>query len=470
MHSLLEIQKEGKLFANQYLLIKNVGRRGFIELWEVVDNLTKITQRIQVFDDQYILLKSIGKGGFSEVWLAKDSVSLVEFAIKIYSQTADLDDDGIAEFRKEFAVMCSLYNTNLLRPQTFNVSGRYPYLVLPFCKNGSANGLIGRMSEDDLWNFIKDVSYGLSYLHSRERPIIHRDIKPLNILINDQKQYLISDFGISTNLIRTMSRTQNDVVGTLQYMGSECHPKVGETKAPNPIIANDIWAFGATLYELATGTVPFGDYGGLTQRSLHKVPVIKKDYSQKLKDLIYLCLSEEPWDRPSADEIYEIARSKGEIHVSHPKHGQWKKAAGALAVFALLLVIVYFYPFKTPDPPIHEASDSLMLSKIDEANNIVNEQWQRSDRYDNFAKSYTISIIEAAIMHNQAMALQVSHDSIRLKAEKSWKQSQSIINKSYMQLDSLEQYYRAIPVVSVADSFAKRRMELEQYTTIKSIK
>ena len=68
------------------------------------------------------------------------------------------------------------------------------------------------------------------------------------------------------------------------------------------------------------------------------------------------------------------------------------------------------------------------------------------------------------------MALQVSHDSIRLKAEKSWKQSQSIINKSYMQLDSLEQYYRAIPVVSVADSFAKRRMELEQYTTIKSIK
>jgi len=54
-----------------------------------------------LFANRYNLLHLIGIGGFSEVWLAKDSVSLVEFAIKIYSQTADLDDDGIAEFRKE---------------------------------------------------------------------------------------------------------------------------------------------------------------------------------------------------------------------------------------------------------------------------------------------------------------------------------------------------------------------------------
>ncbi len=470
MQTLQDIHKSGKQFANRYLLRNNKGRRGFVDLWEVSDYHTGETKLLQIFDEQYILIKLIGKGGFSEVWLAQDSVSLLEFAIKIYSQTDSLDEDGIQEFRKEFAMMCELNNSNLLHPQTFNITGRYPYIVLPYCKNGSANDLIGRMTEEELWRFISDVSNGLSYLHSRETPIIHRDIKPLNILINNQHQYLISDFGISTNLRKAMSKTQKDVIGTLQYMGAECHPRSGETKVPKPIISNDIWSFGATLYELATGSVPFGDYGGLTQRSVHKVPEIKKNYSPKLKNLIYLCLSEEPWNRPSADEIYKIAHGMKPIPSPTP-FSRIKKIILA-SVFFVLLLLAIFAVYKSdwggnpPKPPYQ--LDSLMLSKINEANAIVIEQCGRTDRYDNFAAVFIQRISDAVLLKQQAMSLNVSDDSVKYKAEKSWEKSQELINNSYIQLDSMERYYRSIPVISVADSFAKRRIEMEKYITSKT--
>ena len=71
---------------------------------------------------------------------------------------------------------------------------------MPYCSNGSSATLIGKMSEKQIWHFIRDVSCGLMFLHSQNPPIIHQDIKPDNILIGDDGKFIISDFGISRKL------------------------------------------------------------------------------------------------------------------------------------------------------------------------------------------------------------------------------------------------------------------------------
>ena len=154
-----------------------------------------------IIQNRYRLLRKLGRGSFGEVWAAHDDVADVEVAVKIY---VALDDNGIEEFRTEFRTVSTLIHTNILRPEHYDVYGSRPFLVMPLCR-GSVQEQVGGMSEPELWRFIRDVSSGLAYLHGHE--ILHRDIKPDNILINSDGDYVISDFGISTRMRSTMRRS-----------------------------------------------------------------------------------------------------------------------------------------------------------------------------------------------------------------------------------------------------------------------
>ena len=102
---------------------------------------------------------------------------------------------------------------------------------MPYCPKGSSASLKGKMSEKQIWRFIRDVSCGLMFLHNQNPPIIHQDIKPDNILINDENRYMITDFGISARIRSTLRRNQGQESsgGTLAYMGPE---RFGPSPAP----------------------------------------------------------------------------------------------------------------------------------------------------------------------------------------------------------------------------------------------
>lgn len=259
--------------------------------------------------DRYELLKPLGRGGFSEVWLAKDRLTDVNVAIKIYAPGMGLDDAGISLFTQEFSLVFDMNHTNLLHPTHYDCWERMPYLILPFCKNGSAFKYIADgngISESECWNLLHDVAEGLAYLHAKTPPIIHQDIKPDNILINDENHYMITDFGISARIRSTLRRNkgQDTSGGTLAYMGPERF-----SSTPTPIMASDIWSLGATIYELMTGMPPYGDHGGILQKNGAEIPLIEADFSQALKDIVYKCLSQAPWDRPTARQIADYTYS-----------------------------------------------------------------------------------------------------------------------------------------------------------------
>ncbi len=255
----------------------------------------------KLFAHRYRLKQLLGRGGFSEVWLAEDTLTGLEVALKVYAPGGGMDERGVQLFSSEFSLVFNLNHSNLLKPTYYDTFERMPYLVLPYCELGSAANLIGQLDEQSAWRFLHDMTCGLEYLHSQEPPVIHQDIKPDNILLDHSGRYLLTDFGISikarNTLRKSMLKTEGSV-GTLAYMGPERF-----SKYPLPIKASDIFSLGATLYELLTGMVPFGEHGGLLLQHGAEIPELEGNWSAELKAIVEACLEKDTWARPSATEI-----------------------------------------------------------------------------------------------------------------------------------------------------------------------
>lgn len=258
-----------------------------------------------LFAERYRLISLLGRGGFSEVWLANDQWTGLNVAVKIYSPNQGMDADGLRDFSKELANVYTLNHSNLLKPQHVDSWQGMPYLIMAFCENGSCYKYVGQLKEADAWKFIADVASGLAYLHSRD--IIHQDIKPDNILIDGNGNYLITDFGISVQARSTLRKSMSNASsggGTTAYMAPERF-----SKDPKPIKASDIWSLGATVYELITGRLPFGEVGGGLQLGGASIPTIDSPISATLRKTITRMLSEEPTQRPSASVLADWAQN-----------------------------------------------------------------------------------------------------------------------------------------------------------------
>ncbi len=255
-----------------------------------------------LFDGRYLLKEQKGRGSFGEVWLATDQQVGVDFAIKIY---VAMSSQGLQEFRKEYQLSCNLINSNLLHANYMGIcqENSCPYLVMPFCPRGTSS-MVGNVDEHILWKFLHDVANGLAYLHNQNPPIVHQDIKPDNILQSQNGDFVITDFGISKQMRATLHSTANNTSGALAYMGPERFSGDYQT-----IKASDIWSLGATLYELATGRLPFEGRGGSLLNAGAELPNLPETFSKEINQVMRSCMAKEPWERPSASQLADIAES-----------------------------------------------------------------------------------------------------------------------------------------------------------------
>ena len=292
-----------------------------------MNNLDKYITGQELFDGHYRLLELLSsEGGTADVWLAENDESVeTEFreatddvvrkegtgvlvAIKIYRPKNMLDVEGEQAFRQEFKTIFNCHHTNLLPTTDYSICEGMPYLVMPFCEQGSAEKLVGKLNDpDQIWKFLFDVASGLDYLHSSVPPIIHQDIKPANILIDSNGNYCISDFGISVKYgVRDDRYFDIESGGTVLFMPPERFDGNGSSTS-----ASDIWALGATVYELITGDVPFGNEGGKAQKEGRKIPPLSTDVPRAVRNLIASCLNPDPKKRPTAGQVARIAQNKG---------------------------------------------------------------------------------------------------------------------------------------------------------------
>lgn len=369
-----------------------------------------------LFAKRYTLARQIGQGGYSTVWLAKHTITNIEVVLKIYAPHTGLDQEGLEVFSEEFKLLFNLNHSNLLKPAYFDIENNNPYLVLPYCIAGSCKRLIGQITETEAWHFIWDVTSGLDYLHSLEPPIVHQDIKPDNILIGNDGKFLITDFGISTRVRSTLRKSapssERSGAGTTSYMGPE---RFG--KNPMPIKASDIWSLGATLYELLTGDVPFGETGGLIQKNGADTPLVNGGFSRELKQVVESCLSKEPWDRPTAGQLKEYASEflKGNnpkmtwIRINEKKKKEKghlqrrticflrKHWVAALIGVCCLMAVGLFYILPVPPKPQPPSPDK---EKIALYVKLYNDEIRRADAIVQSASASQTGILDSIIQAN----------------------------------------------------------------------
>jgi len=309
-----------------------------------------------LLDGRYKLLRSLSSdGGTADVWLALDTNTIdeiydddndsisseeesgIKVAIKIYRPKNALDM-GEQRFREEFKIVFNCHHTNLVQPINFSIFEGIPYLVLPYCQKGSSERLQGKINDtDELWRYISDVSAGLAYLHAFNPTIVHHDIKPANVLIDDNGNYAITDFGISSHRGNSRDGYDETQSGTMAYMAPERFRDDYES-----IPESDIWSFGATLYELITGKVPFGENGGQEQLETKvSCPTITANIPTDIKKLIYDCLSLDVSKRPSAATIRKAAEAK-----CYPLKNNKLYYIGGGVIIAIVLLLILLIPKK----------------------------------------------------------------------------------------------------------------------------
>ena len=256
-----------------------------------------------IIKERYEIVKFLGSGSLGEVWLARDRMTGREVIVKIYQS---LDPSEIEEFLREYSNMKDLSSPYLLIPEYYDVFHHRPFLVMKYYERRSSSKLSGNISEEQLWAFIEDVANGLDVLHNQSVPIVHQDIKPDNILIDNNGRFLLTNFGISKQLRATMHhQSKRDVSsGAMPYMAPE-----GFNSDPKLSTASDIWSLGASIYELATGELPFSGYGGAMQRSGAEMPRLPQCYSEELNTLMQQCLSLDAEIRPTSTDIIRFASS-----------------------------------------------------------------------------------------------------------------------------------------------------------------
>ena len=255
----------------------------------------------QVNRDDYKVGKQIGFGTSGTVYLGKNIKTKRKVAIKQLNAT-DLVDYEIESLRRELAILSSLHHPCLI--EFLGATSQPPYwIITEYMEKGALYKCLqsNTLNATDLSKIAYQTADGVAYLHSKN--IIHRDLKTLNILVNNANEGRVSDFGIS----RPMDSAMTGQVGTFNYMA----PEIIERSKYS--LKADTFSFGMMLWEMLTRTVPYGSLNQITiaQQICQNIrPDIPKNTPPELTALITSCWAQDPNSRPSFPQILETMRRK----------------------------------------------------------------------------------------------------------------------------------------------------------------
>ena len=257
---------------------------------------------------RFVLVREVGSGGMSTVFLGRDEVLDRPVAVKILR--SDLEGSDVsARFQREGRTAASLSHPNIVQVYDageVEYDGRdVSYIVVEYVSGGDLKALIDRrgpLPGAMLSRIGAAVADGLAHAH--ERGVVHRDIKPQNVLIDEYGSPKLTDFGIARALDTAHSTSTDSYLGTATYSSPE--QLQGERATPK----SDVYSLGATLYHAAVGGPPFtGDPLQVATQQLAKPPVPPRArgalVGERLEALILGCLAKDAADRPDAFALHE---------------------------------------------------------------------------------------------------------------------------------------------------------------------
>ena len=255
----------------------------------------------------YRIVAPLGTGGMASVYQAYQPAVDRHVALKVLPRHLAKDPEYLARFEQEAKLLAKLQHPHILPVHDFGESDGFTYIVMPFIKTGGLDGsLTGQpLALDQLRRVITQVGDALDCAHAQG--LVHRDVKPSNILIDERGNCLLADFGIAKILEGADTLTATGfLIGTPKYMS----PEQGMGK---PIDGrSDIYSLGVVLYEMATGEVPFQAETpmAVVVKHIHDpLPVpttVNPDLPESIQRMIFRAMHKEPDQRfPTARVMVE---------------------------------------------------------------------------------------------------------------------------------------------------------------------
>ncbi|MBR4230546.1 MAG: Stk1 family PASTA domain-containing Ser/Thr kinase [Bacilli bacterium] len=257
--------------------------------------------------DRYQIIKSIGEGGMANVFLAYDTILERNVAVKVLRGDLANDEKFVRRFQREALSASSLTNENIV--EVYDVGedkGEY-YIVMEYVEGKHLKNLLkkrGKLTIAEVIDIMLQVTSGLSVAH--DSYIIHRDIKPQNIMILENGIVKITDFGIAVAMNSTQLTQTNSVMGSVHYLPPEQASGKGAT------LQSDIYSLGILMFELLTGKLPFKGENAVEIALKHlkePMPSIRKelpDIPQSIENIILRATAKNPKNRyADAREMHE---------------------------------------------------------------------------------------------------------------------------------------------------------------------
>jgi serine/threonine-protein kinase len=205
-----------------------------------------------VLSDRYRLEAKLGSGGMSTVYLARDETLDRQVAVKVMHREMSEQADQLQRFRGEARAVAKLSHPNVVAVIDAGEDGGHPYIVFEYVEGETLKQRIVRLGALDVQEALAyaiEIARGLTVAHSRQ--MVHRDVKPQNVLIDPDGRAKLTDFGISRQLEQDGLTATGRVLGTTDYVAPE--QALGRGVDPR----SDIYSLGVVLYEMLTGEVPF---------------------------------------------------------------------------------------------------------------------------------------------------------------------------------------------------------------------
>ena len=252
----------------------------------------------QKINDRYEIIKTIGEGGMANVYLANDTILDRKVAIKVLRGDLSNDEKFIRRFKREALSVSNLSHPNIVEVYDVGEEDGNYYIVMEYIEGKTLKQLLqkrGALTLNEVIDIMTQLTDGLAHAH--EAYIIHRDIKPQNIMIEDNGLVKITDFGIAMALNSTQLTQTNSVMGSVHYLPPEQANGKGST------VKSDIYSLGILMYELLTGSVPFKRDTAVEIALKHmkeKIPSIRKQnptIPQSVENIVLKATAKNPKNR-----------------------------------------------------------------------------------------------------------------------------------------------------------------------------
>ena len=257
--------------------------------------------------DRYQIIKTLGEGGMANVYLAHDTILDRNVAVKVLRGDLATDEKFVRRFQREALSASSLSHPNIVEMYDVGEDDGQYYIVMEYVDGKTLKQILkqrGKLSITEVVDIMLQLTDGMAHAH--DAYIIHRDIKPQNIMILSNGMIKITDFGVATAMNSTQLTQTNSVMGTVHYLPPEQAQGKGST------IRSDIYSMGIMMYELLTGLVPYKGENAVEialkhlKEPLPSVRKINANIPQSVENVIIKATAKNPKNRyVDAREMHE---------------------------------------------------------------------------------------------------------------------------------------------------------------------